>query len=167
MTDTLLRDFGPPFDDDLSEPILGAPPTRARNSMASALVVVLADIFAMALAGLPEASDRASFVLFVLVLLGTLALSGSYLIHLNLSLLDEAPGLLLRTSFAFFFATAVANLLAVPRPGVITALFASFASLRMTPLRALLLSAALAAFSTAVFSYGLGLPFERIGPWLR
>lgn len=49
----------------------------------------------------------------------------------------------------------------------ITALFASFASLRMTPLRALLLSAALAAFSTAVFSYGLGLPFERIGPWLR
>ena len=45
--------------------------------------------------------------------------------------------------------------------------FASFASLRMTPLRALLLSAALTAFSTAVFSYGLGLPFERIGPWLR
>ncbi len=49
----------------------------------------------------------------------------------------------------------------------ITALFASFASLRMTPLRALLLSAALTAFSTAVFSYGLGLPFERFGPWLR
>jgi hypothetical protein len=49
----------------------------------------------------------------------------------------------------------------------ITALFASFASLRMTPLRALALSVALAAFSTAVFSYGLGLPFERFGPWLR
>jgi hypothetical protein len=49
----------------------------------------------------------------------------------------------------------------------ITALFASFASLRMTPLRALLLSIALTAFSTAVFSYGLGLPFERFGPWLR
>jgi hypothetical protein len=49
----------------------------------------------------------------------------------------------------------------------ITALFASFASLRMTPLRALLLSIALAVFSTAVFSYGLGLPFERFGPWLR
>lgn len=49
----------------------------------------------------------------------------------------------------------------------ITSLFASFASLRMTPLRALALSVALTAFSTAVFSYGLGLPFERIGPWLR
>lgn len=49
----------------------------------------------------------------------------------------------------------------------ITALFASFASLRMTPLRALALSIALTVFSTAVFSYGLGLPFERFGPWLR
>jgi uncharacterized protein (DUF486 family) len=49
----------------------------------------------------------------------------------------------------------------------ITALFASFASLRMKPHHALALSVALTAFSTAVFSYGLGLPFERIGPWLR
>lgn len=49
----------------------------------------------------------------------------------------------------------------------ITALFASFASLRMKPLYALALSVALTAFSTAVFSYALGLPFERIGPWLR
>jgi hypothetical protein len=37
----------------------------------------------------------------------------------------------------------------------------------MTPLRALLLSTALTVFSTAVFSYALGLPFERFGPWLR
>jgi signal transduction histidine kinase len=49
----------------------------------------------------------------------------------------------------------------------ITALFASFASFRMTPLRAIVLSVLLTAFSTAVFSYGLNLPFERIGPWLR
>lgn len=49
----------------------------------------------------------------------------------------------------------------------ITALFASFASLRMKPLHALALSLALTAFSTAVFSYALGLPFERFGPWLR
>lgn len=49
----------------------------------------------------------------------------------------------------------------------ITALFASFASWRMTPLRALALAVALTVFSTAVFSYGLGLPFERFGPWLR
>jgi Tripartite tricarboxylate transporter TctB family len=49
----------------------------------------------------------------------------------------------------------------------ITALFACFASFRMKPLYALALSAALTAFSTAVFSSALGLPFERFGPWLR
>jgi len=49
----------------------------------------------------------------------------------------------------------------------ITALFASFASLRMRAHYAVMLSVALTAFSTAVFSYALGLPFERIGPWLR
>ena len=49
----------------------------------------------------------------------------------------------------------------------ITALFASFASFRMKPLYAVALSTALTAFSTLVFSYALGLPFERFGPWLR
>ncbi len=49
----------------------------------------------------------------------------------------------------------------------ITALVACFASLKMKPLPALLLSLALTAFATAVFSYALGLPFERFGPWLR
>jgi hypothetical protein len=37
----------------------------------------------------------------------------------------------------------------------------------MKPLYALALSAALTVFSTLVFSYALGLPFERFGPWLR
>jgi hypothetical protein len=49
----------------------------------------------------------------------------------------------------------------------VTALFACFASFRMRPLYALALSVALTAFSVAVFSYGLGLPFQRFGPWLR
>lgn len=49
----------------------------------------------------------------------------------------------------------------------ITALFASFASVKMKPLWALALAAGLAVFSVIVFSYGLGLPFERFGPWLR
>ena len=34
-------------------------------------------------------------------------------------------------------------------------------------LMALVLSVLLTIFSVAVFSYGLGLPFERFGPWLR
>jgi len=49
----------------------------------------------------------------------------------------------------------------------VTSLMASFASFKMTPLYALVLSVLLTVFSTLVFSYGLGLPFERIGPWLR
>jgi hypothetical protein len=49
----------------------------------------------------------------------------------------------------------------------ITALFACFASFKMKPLSAVALAIALTAFSTVVFSYGLNLPFERFGPWLR
>lgn len=49
----------------------------------------------------------------------------------------------------------------------VTSLFASFASYRMSWWMALLLSFALAIFSMIVFSYGLGLPFQRFGPWLR
>ncbi|MCK8778862.1 tripartite tricarboxylate transporter TctB family protein [Rhizobium sp. NTR19] len=48
----------------------------------------------------------------------------------------------------------------------LTALFASFASQRMTPLYAVLLSAGLTIFSLLVFVYGLNLPFRAFGPWL-
>jgi len=48
-----------------------------------------------------------------------------------------------------------------------SALIASFASHKMKPLVAVLLSAAITVFSVAVFNYGLGLPFQRFGPWLN
>jgi hypothetical protein len=48
----------------------------------------------------------------------------------------------------------------------ITALVASFASHKMTPLAAFILAASVTAFSYAVFSWGLGLPFRTFGPWL-
>jgi hypothetical protein len=48
----------------------------------------------------------------------------------------------------------------------ISALVAAFASHKMKPLYAVILSVALTAFSVLVFSYGLGLPFQRFGPWL-
>ena len=48
----------------------------------------------------------------------------------------------------------------------LTAFIASFASLRMKPLMALILSAAVTLFSYAVFTRGLGLPFRTFGPWL-
>lgn len=47
----------------------------------------------------------------------------------------------------------------------LTTLLASFASTRMTALVAVLLSLAMTAFATAVFIYGLGLPFTLFGTW--
>lgn len=65
-----------------------------------------------------------------------------------------------------FFGLTVRGLGFVPAL-FFTALIACFASGRMKPLMALALSLTLTAFSVAVFSYGLGLPFQLIGPWVR
>lgn len=43
---------------------------------------------------------------------------------------------------------------------------ACFASTRMKPLAAIALSVAVTVFSILVFTYGLGLPFRVLGPWL-
>jgi hypothetical protein len=48
----------------------------------------------------------------------------------------------------------------------LTALVASFASLRMRPVPAFVLALAVTVFSHVVFSHGLGLPFRSFGPWL-
>jgi hypothetical protein len=48
----------------------------------------------------------------------------------------------------------------------LSALFASFGSLRMQPLAALVLSIGVTLFSYLVFAQGLGLPFRSFGPWL-
>ncbi|MBX5131568.1 tripartite tricarboxylate transporter TctB family protein [Rhizobium lentis] len=48
-----------------------------------------------------------------------------------------------------------------------TAFIACFASRKMNLVFAVILSLLLTVFSVAVFSYGLGLPFERFGPWVR
>jgi hypothetical protein len=48
----------------------------------------------------------------------------------------------------------------------VTTVIAGLASLKMRPAYALLLAVAVTVFSTLVFSYALGLPFRRFGPWL-
>ncbi|MCZ4094276.1 tripartite tricarboxylate transporter TctB family protein [Sinorhizobium psoraleae] len=65
-----------------------------------------------------------------------------------------------------FFGLTVRGLGFVPAI-FFTALIACFASHRMKPHWALAISLALTVFSVAVFSYGLNLPFERFGPWVR
>jgi Tripartite tricarboxylate transporter TctB family len=48
----------------------------------------------------------------------------------------------------------------------LTTLVAGLASFKMRPHWALALAAGVTVFATLVFSYGLGLPFRRLGPWL-
>jgi hypothetical protein len=65
-----------------------------------------------------------------------------------------------------FFGITVRGLGFVPSL-FFAALIAAFASHKMKPLTAIILAALLTIFSIAVFSYGLGLPFQRFGPWVR
>ena len=64
-----------------------------------------------------------------------------------------------------FFGLTVRGLGFVPAI-FLTTLIAALASFKMRLFGALLLAAGVTIFATLVFSYGLGLPFRRFGPWL-
>ena len=64
-----------------------------------------------------------------------------------------------------FFGLTVRGLGFVPAL-FITTLIAAQASVRMRPIPALILAVIVTFLSTLIFSYGLGLPFRRFGPWL-
>lgn len=65
-----------------------------------------------------------------------------------------------------FFGLTVRGLGFVPAI-FLTTLIAAMASLKLKPLYAVLLSVGVTIFCTLVFSYALGLPFRRFGPWLQ
>jgi hypothetical protein len=74
-------------------------------------------------------------------------------------------GMLLILPSPIFFGLTVRGLGFLP--AVFCAAFiASFASARMKPLTALIISACVTIFAYLVFSKGLGLPFRPFGPWL-
>lgn len=109
---------------------------------------------------------------FPLLLAGVLVLLG-VVILVQATRVEGEPigdiswrGMLFILPAPIFFGLTVRGLGFVPALFV-TSLIASFASLRMKPLTALVLSVAITIFSVAVFSYGLKLPFERFGPWTR
>lgn len=64
-----------------------------------------------------------------------------------------------------FFGLTVRGLGFVPAI-FLTTLIAALASFKMRLHWALVLAAGVTVFATLVFSYGLGLPFRRFGPWL-
>jgi exopolysaccharide biosynthesis polyprenyl glycosylphosphotransferase len=104
-------------------------PVRARNIRASVVVVVLADVVALELAALLDGSARRGLALYAAVWFATLALSGAYVITLHLSLLEQAPRLVLRASFAFLAGMAIGHLADITRPPVVGVLIALIASL--------------------------------------
>lgn len=108
---------------------------------------------------------------FPLVLAIALIILGAIVVIQSLRVEGEPLGPLAWRGMLFilpapvFFGLTVRGLGFVPSI-FLTALIASFASHKMTPLWALILSASVTLFSVVVFSYALGLPFQRFGPWL-
>jgi hypothetical protein len=109
---------------------------------------------------------------FPLVLSGILALLG-LIIVVQATRVEGEPlgpiawrGILLILPAPIVFGLTVRGLGFAPSIFV-AAFIAAFASSRMTPVMAAILALLLTVFSVVVFSYGLGLPFERFGPWLR
>lgn len=109
---------------------------------------------------------------FPLMLAGILILLGIVILIQALRVEDAPIDVLAWRGIFFILPAPVVFGLTVRGLGFVPSLFltafvASFASRRMTPLGAIVISAAITMFSVAVFSYALGLPFQRFGPWLR
>ncbi|PZQ48395.1 MAG: tripartite tricarboxylate transporter TctB family protein [Rhodovulum sulfidophilum] len=75
-------------------------------------------------------------------------------------------GLVFILAAPVFFGLTVRGLGFVPSL-FLTTLIAAQASVRMRPGAALILAVAVTILSTLIFSYGLGLPFRRFGPWVQ
>lgn len=108
---------------------------------------------------------------FPMVLSGLLFLLGALVALKSLGREGEPFGRIAWRGLAFilpapvFFGLTVRGLGFVPAL-FITTLIAAQASRRMRPLAALVLAVVVTIMSTLIFSYGLGLPFRRFGPWL-
>jgi hypothetical protein len=109
---------------------------------------------------------------FPLVLAAILTVLGLAILLQALRVDGEPIGSLAWRGMAFILPAPIVFGLTVRGLGFVPALFltsmvACMASHKMSVRNALLLSIAVTIFSVLVFSYGLGLPFQRFGPWLR
>lgn len=108
---------------------------------------------------------------FPLLLAGILVLVGIIVLIQAMRVGSEPMGLfawrgmVLILPAPIFFGLTVRGLGFLPAV-FITAFIASFASVRMKPVSALVLSAGVTLFSYLVFSKGLELPYRPFGPWL-
>lgn len=109
---------------------------------------------------------------FPLVLAIVLILLGSVIFLRATRVQEDAIGAIAWRGIFFILPAPIFFGLTVRGLGFVPALFfsaliAAFASHKMSPLMAVAISAAITVFSVAVFNYGLGLPFQRFGPWLN
>ena len=103
---------------------------------------------------------------FVLVLLGAIIIVQAIRVEGEPIEPFAWRGMLFILPAPIFFGLTVRGLGFAPAL-FLTAFIACFASRKMTVIYAIVLSLLLTVFSIGVFSYGLGLPFERFGPWTR
>ncbi|WP_432283709.1 tripartite tricarboxylate transporter TctB family protein [Aminobacter sp. BA135] len=142
------------------------------NGACGAIFVATGAFFAIQALGLDLGTTfRMGPGYFPLVLALVLILLGGIVIVQATRIAGEPIGPIAWRGLAFilpapvFFGLTVRGLGFVPSI-FITCLIAAFASTRMKPLAAVLLAAGVTLFSVVVFSYALGLPFQRFGPWL-
>ncbi|MBW9113825.1 tripartite tricarboxylate transporter TctB family protein [Rhizobium cauense] len=109
---------------------------------------------------------------FPLVLAVVLTLLGLIVLVQAIRVQGEPLGPIAVRGMAFILPAPIIFGLTVRGLGFVPSLFvaalvAAFASTRMKVPLAIALAAAITLFSVIVFSYALGLPFERFGPWVR
>lgn len=141
------------------------------NGLCGALLTLTGAFFAYQSLGLDIGTSlRMGPGYFPLVLSGVLILLG-LVILIQATRVSGEPmgpiawrGLLFILPAPIFFGLTVRGLGFIPSL-FLTCLIASFASMRMKPLAAIILAAAITVFSVIVFSYALALPYQRFGPW--
>lgn len=101
----------------------------------------------------------------LLILLGVLILAAAFRTVAEEMTAHAWRGMLFILTAPVFFGLTVRGLGFVPSI-FLTTLIAALASFRMRPVNAVVLSVGVTVFCTLVFSYALGLPFRRFGPWL-
>lgn len=142
------------------------------DALAGILCIVLGTIFGVQALNMELGTSlRMGPGYFPLALAGLLIFLGALIVASSFKTVAEEMsahawrGMLFILPAPIFFGLTVRGLGFVPAI-FFTTLIAALASLKMKPLHALLLSVGVTVFCTLVFSYALGLPFRRFGPWL-
>jgi hypothetical protein len=147
---------------------------NARDAVCGGLFILIGALFALGALGLDIGTARRMGPgYFPLLLSGVLILLGAVVLFNALrsggfegaALRVAWRGMALILPAPIIFGLTVRGLGLAPAIAL-TAITAALASSSMTLKRAVLVTLAITVFSVLVFSYALGLPYQRFGPWL-